>query len=126
MAKKLRIGIVGAGSIATTCHLPSYAELSDLVEIVAVADIVPERAKAAAERFGIPHYFASVEELLANVEVDCVDICTMMKPPLPVVHQPEQEIGQFAAKYLIERLSGFDGPSRVTRLKCSIAPKETV
>ena len=25
---------------------------------------------------------------------DCVEICTMMKPPLPVVHQPEQKIGQ--------------------------------
>ena len=84
MAKKLRIGIVGAGSIATTCHLPSYAELSDLVEIVAVADIVPERAKAAAERFGIPHYFASVEELLANVEVDCVDVCTWTAAHAPV------------------------------------------
>ena len=84
MAKKLRIGIVGAGSIAATCHLPSYAELSDLVEIVAVADIVPERAKAAAERFGIPHYFASVEELLANVEVDCVDVCTWTAAHAPV------------------------------------------
>ena len=54
---------------------------------------------------------------------DCVDICTMLKPPLPVVHQPEQEIGQQAARYLIERLTGYDGPPRVTSLKCSIAPK---
>jgi DNA-binding LacI/PurR family transcriptional regulator len=67
-----------------------------------------------------------IPEDVAVFGFDCVDICTMMKPPIPVVHQPEQEIGQLAAKYLIERLSGFDGPSRVTRLKCSIAPKETV
>ncbi len=84
MANKLRVGIVGAGNIATSAHLPSYAELTDLVEVVAIADIVPERAKAAAEKFGIPHYFASVEELLENVEVDYVDICTWTAAHAPV------------------------------------------
>lgn len=54
---------------------------------------------------------------------DCADICSMLRPPLPVVHQPEQEIGQTAAKYLIERLRGYDGESRVTRLKCTIKPE---
>lgn len=55
---------------------------------------------------------------------DCVEICTMMKPPLPVVHQPEQEIGQTAAGYLLERLGGFDGPPRTTRLKCELTPAD--
>ena len=51
---------------------------------------------------------------------DRVDVCTMMKPPLPVVHQPEQLLGQTAAKYLIQRLEGYSGESRLTRLKCHI------
>ncbi len=55
---------------------------------------------------------------------DCVNVCTMMKPPLPVVYQPEQEIGQLAAGYLIDRLFGYTGEARVTRLKCSIEPKK--
>ena len=63
-----------------------------------------------------------IPEDIAVFGFDCVDICTMMKPPLPVVHQPEHEIGQLAAHYLIERLEGYNGPPRVTRLKCSIAP----
>lgn len=54
---------------------------------------------------------------------DCVDICSMMCPPLPVVHQPEQEIGQLAAQYLIERMEGYSGPPRVTRLKCRLFPE---
>ena len=54
---------------------------------------------------------------------DCADICTMLRPPLPVVCQPEQEIGQTAAVYLIERLQGYDGESRITRLKCTIMPE---
>lgn len=51
---------------------------------------------------------------------DCVDICRMMTPPLPVVHQPEQELGRRTAKYLIERLAGYEGPPRLTRLKCEL------
>ena len=51
---------------------------------------------------------------------DCVDVCTMMKPSLPVVSQPEKLLGQTAAEYLIERLAGFDGDPRLTRLKCEL------
>lgn len=54
---------------------------------------------------------------------DCMEICTMMTPPLPVVHQPEQEIGQIAAAYLIDRLNGHSGPARITRLKCRLVPE---
>lgn len=54
---------------------------------------------------------------------DCVHICSMMKPPLPVIHQPELEIGQIAANYLVQRLSGLNEPARVTRLKCKLVIK---
>ncbi len=57
---------------------------------------------------------------------DCADICSMMKPPLPVVHQPELEMGQLAAQYLIDRLDGFDGPPRVTELACRLLPENIV
>ena len=51
---------------------------------------------------------------------DCVEICTMMQPPLPVVHQPEEEIGITAANYMIQRLEGCPGEPRITKLKCSL------
>ena len=51
---------------------------------------------------------------------DCVDICTMMNPPIPVVHQPEQMIGQTAAGDLIERMQGCTDKPRTSRLECSI------
>lgn len=54
---------------------------------------------------------------------DCVDICTMMNPPLPVVHQPEEEIGRTAALFLIDRLNGYNGEPRHMRLKCRIVEK---
>ncbi len=65
----------------------------------------------------------SIPEDLDIFGFDCVEICSMLNPPLPVVHQPEQEIGRIAAGYLIDRLSGYTGAPRVTKLKCSIALK---
>ncbi|MDR0554682.1 MAG: Gfo/Idh/MocA family oxidoreductase [Treponema sp.] len=44
MDKKLRYGIVGCGGIAEGKHLPSLKNLED-VEVVAFADIIPERAE---------------------------------------------------------------------------------
>ena len=51
---------------------------------------------------------------------DCVDICTMLKPPLPVIQQPEDEIGRTAAAYMIERLEGYSGEFRTVRLPCML------
>lgn len=64
-----------------------------------------------------------IPEDLAIFGFDCADVCAMMKPPLPVVHQPEAEMGRLAAQYLIDRLSGHSGPSRVTLLDCKILPE---
>ena len=64
--KKLKVGVIGCGSIAGYAHFPSYQRMKDQVEVVACADIVPEKAKAAAEKYGIPHWYDSVEALLAG------------------------------------------------------------
>jgi len=71
----LKVGIVGVGNIAMSCHVPAYKKLADRVKIVAVADINFERAKAAAEKIGCEAY-ASVEDMLAKADIDYVDICT--------------------------------------------------
>lgn len=63
-----------------------------------------------------------IPEELAIFGFDCADICTMMHPPLPVVHQPEQEIGRQAAAFLVERLNGYTGEPRIQYLECSLAP----
>lgn len=47
---------------------------------------------------------------------DSVEVCSLMTPALPVVQQPENEIGQTAAQYLMERLDGYEGAPRQSRL----------
>ncbi|MCI8554896.1 MAG: Gfo/Idh/MocA family oxidoreductase [Clostridiales bacterium] len=81
--EKVRIGIVGAGNISTNAHMPAYAACGG-AEIAAVADIDLERAKAFAERFNVPQAYSSVEELLANADIDAVDICTWNRGHAPV------------------------------------------
>lgn len=51
---------------------------------------------------------------------DCVEVCNLMRPRIPVVQQPEVEIGRTAGMYLLERLSGYNGPPRISRLKSTV------
>jgi len=75
--KKLRVGIIGVGGISRV-HLEGYAKLPDLVEVVAFCDIIPERAKTGAERYGAPgaKVFTDYRELLEMKDLDAVSICT--------------------------------------------------
>ena len=57
---------------------------------------------------------------IAMIGFDCVEICSLMSPHIPVIRQPEMGIGQTAGAYLLQRLGGFDGPARVTCLKCEL------
>ena len=61
-----------------------------------------------------------IPEDMDLIGFDCVDVCAMMKPPLPVVSQPEAGIGQLAGEYMIQRLQGYDGEARITRLTCQL------
>lgn len=83
--KKLKVGIIGAGNICQSAHLPAYEKLTDLVEVVAIADIDIDLAKQAAEKFHIPAVYHSVEELLAGTDVDYVDVCVWTAAHAPVV-----------------------------------------
>jgi predicted dehydrogenase len=68
MAKRVSIGIIGAGNISQT-----YLELAPLfagVELVAIADKVPAAAKARAEHFQVRAM--SVDALLKNDEIAAV------------------------------------------------------
>ena len=53
---------------------------------------------------------------------DSVETCSLMHPPLPVVQQPDKLIGQTAAQYLLDRLEGYNGEPRITRLGCKLTP----
>ena len=75
-SKKLKIGIIGAGWIAEA-HIDMYRRMPD-VDIVAVADLIPGKAQALCERYGVEgvHYYLSGHEMLEAEELDAVSVCT--------------------------------------------------
>ena len=75
----LRVGIIGAGGIASGVHIPNYLNSGYKVEIVAIADVIVDRAQQVAEQFTIPHVFTSYKEMLKNVELDAISVCVPNK-----------------------------------------------
>ncbi len=72
--QKIRVGVIGCGSIAKHRHLPEYNQ-NKHVEIVAVCDIVEERVNEFADQYKAKAY-TNYEELLTNLDIDAVSVCT--------------------------------------------------
>ena len=70
----LRVGIVGMGGIGDT-HAQAYVGFSELAKLVAVCDLVKEKADAAAAKYGVKAYY-TLKEMLANEQLDVVDVTT--------------------------------------------------
>ena len=69
-----RIGIVGAGNIATL-NVAGYLD-DERCEVVAVCDPVEGRAAAAAEAWGVPAAYTDLDAMLADPDIDAVEILT--------------------------------------------------
>ena len=74
MSKKVRVGIIGAGSIAGM-HITCLKKIPG-VEIVAACDIDEKNAESTAELHDIPNVFTDYKKLLRLKEVDAVSVCT--------------------------------------------------
>jgi predicted dehydrogenase len=74
----LRIGIVGTGALALRGLLPhlTQADVQDRLQVRAVCDPVPRRARAAADRFGVPEAFDDIETMLADGGIDAVTLAS--------------------------------------------------
>ena len=69
-----KVGVLGAGAIARSAHLPAYATWG--IPVVAVASRNTADAKELAAQFGIDTVHASAAEMFADDNVDVVDIAT--------------------------------------------------
>lgn len=70
----LKVGIVGVGNIGSI-HARVYKE-NPKVEIVAVCDIVKEKADAAAEKFGGKAFYSVQEMLASGIHLDACSMAT--------------------------------------------------
>lgn len=104
--KRVRVGLIGAG-FAAHFHADCYRRVAGVeVELRAVAAAHPERARKLADEFGIARAYERVEDVLADPEVDLVDVCVPNN-----LHVPLIEAAARAGKHVaVEKpLTGYFG-----------------
>jgi len=74
MPKPIRIGVVGAGLIASSVHLPILRRRIDLFDLRAITDLNRAAADALARRFAISKVFDSTIAMYKSGEIDAAFI----------------------------------------------------
>ncbi len=68
---KVKVAIVGAGAMANAAHGPALSSLED-VSLVGICDIIVERARDTAAKFGIPAYYTDFRDMIEKTNPDAV------------------------------------------------------
>ncbi|MCP4361593.1 MAG: Gfo/Idh/MocA family oxidoreductase [Chloroflexi bacterium] len=79
------IGIIGCGGIVQYAHMPAYQKAG--FKVVAVYDIDKETAVNVAKAFNIPKVYDSLDKLLADPEIEIVDIAVPPWVQLEIVEK---------------------------------------
>ena len=95
--KKYRVAIIGLGGMGG--HHAQAAKLEENCELVAGAEIHPERAKAWGERFDVKAIYDDYENMLAEQKPDIVIIPTQA----PVHHAPTVAAAQRGVHVFCEK-----------------------
>ena len=59
---QLKVGIIGCGAHGRG-HIQNYTEIPE-AEIIALADVNPDRVREAAIEFGVPYHYTDYSEML--------------------------------------------------------------
>ena len=78
------IGIVGVGMVGQMCHLANFVNLPGC-RVVAVADLRPDLAAAAAAKFSVPRIYRTHTDLLNDIDVTGVVVVTRRPATGPIV-----------------------------------------
>ncbi len=98
--KIIRLGVIGAGAVASSVYLPILSRRSDLFELVAISDFNVDAAQALAHRFAIPHTFDSPEAMISSGLIDATVIINSGTHCDPVVKSLNTGLDVFCEKPL--------------------------
>ena len=76
MAEKIKVGILGLGRAGRGMHMSEIAQHSDLFEVVAGCDKDPKQIEESKKVCPNARYYADMNELFADPEVEVVTIAT--------------------------------------------------
>ncbi len=83
---RLRIGVIGCGTIAQIMHLPYLQSLPNLFEIAALSDLSPALVQAMGKKYGVPaeHCYTDYQQMLL-ADIDAVLVLTAGTHAPPVI-----------------------------------------
>lgn len=76
-SKKIRIGLIGCGSVSGV-YLPHISKCP-YAEVVSVCDIIYERAQKRAQEFNVPNSYPHIDQMLAGAPFDLLINTTDMQ-----------------------------------------------
>lgn len=78
MTYSLNAALVGCGSVSQRGVLPhlACADAKERLQLIAVVDVVAERAEQSAAKFGVPRWFTDTADMLSKTDVDMVLVIT--------------------------------------------------
>ncbi len=74
MSNPLKVGVIGVGGIAGT-HFPGW-KAGENTELAALSDLFPEPLARVAKAQEVSKTYAKAEDLIADPDIDIIDICT--------------------------------------------------
>ena len=105
--ERLRVGMIGSGFVARL-HIDGWRRVYGVsVEVVCIASARRERAQAFADEFGIARVATDAAAVIADAEVDVVDLCVPNHLHAPLVSDALNE----GKHVVVEKpLTGFFEP----------------
>ncbi len=84
--KKIRVALVGCGTIARVMHMPGLKTMSDLgkVEIVSICDAVKDAVEAVGGAFDVAARYVDLETMLAREDFDLLVNTTPIPNHFPI------------------------------------------
>ena len=82
--RRIKAGVVGYGNISGIYLKNLTGIFADRVEVVAVCDLIPEKALAAQKTYGIPKAYFTDEEIMADEEIELIVNITTPDQHCPV------------------------------------------
>ncbi len=99
-AERVRVALIGGGGMASRYHHPSLASFPD-VDLVAACDLIEDKARQTATRFGIPanRVYTDYRKMLAEMQPQAVYV---LMPPQHV-YEPAANVLKQGCHLFVEK-----------------------
>ena len=75
--KRVKVGLIGCGSIAQVMHLPYLRELNDRFEIAALCDLSEGLLRVLGQDYGVHHTYTDYRAMLEHAALDAVMVLSL-------------------------------------------------